>query len=257
MQYYIDERTFSFIKKGRPFSVLVTLTPPSPRIPKAITTICIPAFNSFSKMHYKVEQFAYKFYSLKKCKPKKIEVEFLYEIWNCSLIISQTTSGSLLFVPIKTTLPLLALPLYTASPFLTKRVLPLLVSLFLSTKLLWKQITLISSLPLLPYLLLLHSNLTRSLLLKLNLLKVLLRLFTIFYSLIEIVNSINSLSAKALAKVLLLYPGLLMSSKKNNTSPSLCSKAKPTTLLFNLFNLLLLNQICFKTLNTDLVYSFL
>ena len=79
MQYYIDDRTFSSIKRGKSFSVLVTLTPPSTRIPKAITTICIPSFNSFSKMNYKVEQFAYKFYTLKNCKPKKIEVEFLYE----------------------------------------------------------------------------------------------------------------------------------------------------------------------------------
>lgn len=77
MRYNIDDRILSFIKQGKPFSVLITLTPPSPSIPKAITTAHIPAFNSFSRMHYKIEQFAHTFYSLKKCKPKKIEVEFL------------------------------------------------------------------------------------------------------------------------------------------------------------------------------------
>ena len=79
MQYHIDDRTFSSIKRGRSFKVLITITPPSPRMPKAITTVHIPAFNSFSKIHYKVERFAHTFYNLKKCKPKKIEVEFLYE----------------------------------------------------------------------------------------------------------------------------------------------------------------------------------
>lgn len=79
MKYYIDARTFYYLKKGKSFSVLVTITPPSNHGSKAITSFSIPALDTFSNLNYKIKQFVNKFYTLNKCWPKTIEVELLYE----------------------------------------------------------------------------------------------------------------------------------------------------------------------------------
>lgn len=80
MKYHINEPTFKTIKNGKAFTALITITPPTKKIPVAIKAVYVPAFNSFSNLHLKVEQFAKKFYELKGCHPKNIKVETIKTI---------------------------------------------------------------------------------------------------------------------------------------------------------------------------------